>query len=200
MHANPLRWALLGVAAALLLLYSVAAAAQEASSAALPGDSLYQIELPLTDQTGRQFAFASLRGRTQLVSMFYTSCRYVCPLIIDTLKHTEAALDEVQRARLGVVVVSFDPARDDVEALASVAAKRRLDAARWHLARTDEDHVRTLAAALDIQYRRLDDGEFNHASRVILLDRDGRVLASTGKLGEADPAFVEAVRKALAAP
>ena len=52
MHANPLRWALLGVAAALLLLYSVAAAAQEASSAALPGDSLYQIELPLTDQTG----------------------------------------------------------------------------------------------------------------------------------------------------
>jgi len=200
MHANPLRWALLGVAAALLLLYSVAAAAQEASSAALPGDSLYQIELPLTDQTGRQFAFASLRGRTQLVSMFYTSCRYVCPLIIDTLKHTEAALDEVQRARLGVVVVSFDPARDDVEALASVAVKRRLDAARWHLARTDEDHVRTLAAALDIQYRRLDDGEFNHASRVILLDRDGRVLASTGKLGEADPAFVEAVRKALAAP
>ena len=70
-----------------LLLYSaVAAAAQEASSAALPGDSLYQIELPLTDQTGRQFAFASLRGRAQLVSMFYTSRRYVCPLIIDTLK------------------------------------------------------------------------------------------------------------------
>ena len=163
----------------------------------LPGDSLYQLDLPLTDQTGATFPFVTLRGRLQLVSMFYTSCRYVCPLIIDTLKKTEATLSDAQRAQLGVVVVSFDPARDDVAALSVVAEKRHLDAARWHLVRADESHVRLLAAALDIQYRRLDDGEFNHASRVILLDRDGRRIASTGKLGEVDPVFIAALKAAI---
>jgi len=172
---------------------SVRVAAQEV----LPGDSLYQLDLPLTDQTGATFPFVTLRGRLQLVSMFYTSCRYVCPLIIDTLKKTEATLSDAQRAQLGVVVVSFDPARDDVAALSVVAEKRHLDAARWHLVRADENHVRLLAAALDIQYRRLDDGEFNHASRVILLDRDGRRIASTGKLGEVDPVFIAALKAAI---
>jgi len=178
------------IAAAICLSLCLVAQAA-AAEPALSGDSLYQLELPLTDQTGATFSFVALRGRPQLVSMFYTSCRYVCPLIIDTLKKTEATLSDAQRARLGVVVVSFDPARDDVAALSVVAEKRHLDASRWHLVRTDESDVRLLAAALDIQYRRLDDGEFNHASRdgefnhasrVVLPDRDGRSLAS-GKAG-----------------
>jgi protein SCO1/2 len=57
--------------------------------------------------------------------------------------------------------------------------------------------VRELAAALNIQYRRLVDGEFNHASFVSLLDAQGRMVKQTGKLGTADPEFVAALQGLL---
>jgi len=59
--------------------------------------------------------------------------------------------------------------------------------------------VRKLAAVLGIQYRQLDDGEFNHSSALILLDGEGRISARTERIGTIDPAFVEAITKALAA-
>ena len=44
----------------------------------LPRDSTYQLDAPMTDQSGRGTTLADRRGRVQLVSMFYTSCRYIC--------------------------------------------------------------------------------------------------------------------------
>src|SRR5690606_32635960 len=83
--------------------------------------------------------------------------------------------------------------------LAEVARKRRMDTSRWTLAQPRPEDLRKLAAVLDVQYRKLPDGEFNHSSVISLLDREGRVLARTSKLGGApDPEFVAAVRRALA--
>lgn len=183
----------------LALLVATGTAGAE-PAADLPGNSLYQLDLPLTDQTGRTFAFGELRGRPQLVAMFYTSCRYVCPLIIDTAKAVEHALPEDLRPRLQVLLVSIDPERDDVAALAAVAKRRSLDGARWRLVRTDAAHVRELAAALGIQYRRLVDGEFNHASVLTLLDADGRIVRQSRTLGSADPDFVAAFAPVLRTP
>ncbi|MBW8368995.1 MAG: SCO family protein, partial [Arenimonas sp.] len=93
----------------------------------------------------------------------------------------------------------MDPARDDTAALASVARKRKLDPARWALARTDAANVRSVAALLGVRYRALAEGEFNHTSALVLLDHQGRVLARTERLGPVpDPAFLAAVKAALA--
>lgn len=170
-------------------------------AAALPGDSVYLLADRFTDQAGRDFALADRRGRPQLVAMFYTSCGYVCPLIVDSAKGVEHALTDAERAGLDLLLVSIDPARDDVAALRGVAERRKLDPARWTLARTGEAGVRRLAAVLGVRYRALADGEFNHTSSLVLLDRDGRKLAATAQLGAVpDPAFLAAVRAALATP
>lgn len=186
--------ALLGLAATAL------PAAAATPAAALPGDSAYRLADTYTDQAGSGFTLADGRGRVRLVAMFYTSCRYVCPLIIDSAKGVERGLTPAERARLGVLLVSLDPSRDDVAALRTVFDKRRLDPARWTLARTEASGVRKLAAVLGVRYRALADGEFNHTSALVLLDRDGRVLARTEKLGGVpDPAFLAAVKAALVA-
>lgn len=187
--------------ATLLGLAATAPPAAAASpAAALPGDSAYRLADAYTDQSGRDFQLADGRGRVRLVAMFYTSCRYVCPLIIDSAKGVEHALTPAERARLGVLLVSLDPARDDVAALRTVFDKRRLDPARWTLARTEAPGVRKLAAVLGVRYRALADGEFNHTSALVLLDREGRMLARTEKLGSVpDPVFLAAVKAALAA-
>ena len=182
---------------ALLLLMLASCLPAFAATPPLPGDSVYQLDLALADQDGAQARLATLRGKVRIVSMFYASCPYICPMIVDTIKRTERALDDGQRARLGVTLFTLDPERDTSEALKQVARERKLDETRWRLARTDPDQVRKLAAVLGIQYRQLENREFNHSSALILLDADGRVLARSSKIGEPDPEFVAAVRKAL---
>lgn len=192
---------LIAIALAMLLPFAAADARGPASaSAPLPADSIYQLDARMTDQSGKATSLAARRGRVQLVSMFYTSCRYICPLIIDSGQAIEKKLTPAEKARLGITLVSMDPKRDDPAALMRVATRRKLDLARWVLLRPQAGDVRAIAGVLGIRYRELADGEFNHSSAMVLLDAQGRELARTEKLGSVpDPAFVAAVRKALAA-
>ncbi len=166
-------------------------------AAELPGDSVYQLQVPMVDQDGKNFDFASLRGEPRLITMFYTSCPYMCPLIIDTARMTERELDAKQRAKLFVLMASFDAKRDDPAALKAQAEKRKINTGRWTLARTDAANVRKLAAILGIQYRQLDDGEFNHTSVLILLDAEGRIAARSEIMGKIDPEFITAIKAVL---
>jgi len=164
----------------------------------LPRDSVYQSTARLTDDHSKQFAWSSKRGQPQIVSMFYTSCKFTCPLIIDSAKTIESSLTADDRARLGITMISFDPSRDTPQALARVRADHDLDSVRWTLARPAPQDVRAIAALLNIRYRALADGDFNHTSALVLLDADGRVVARTERIGGApDPAFVAAVRQTL---
>ncbi len=164
----------------------------------LPADSLYQLTLPLTDQDGRTADWRTRRGKPQLVAMFYTSCKFICPLIVDSGKAIERQLDAKQQKKLGILLISMDPKRDDPKALKTVVDQRKLDTTRWTLASPRRDDVRTVAGLLGIRYRLLADGEFNHSSALILLDANGRILARTEKMGsQPDPEFVAAVKKAL---
>ena len=164
----------------------------------LPADSLYQMTLPLTDQDGRTADWGTRRGKPQLVAMFYTSCKFICPLIVDSGKAIERQLDAKQQQRLGILLISMDPKRDDPKALKNIVDKRKLETARWTLASPRQDDVRVVAGLLGIRYRLLADGEFNHSSALILLDANGRIIARTEKMGsQPDPEFVAAVKKAL---
>jgi protein SCO1/2 len=69
--------------------------------------------LRLTDQDGRPFDLASLRGRPVFVYFGYTHCPDVCPTTLADLRAgiKEAGVDA------GVVFVTIDPARDDAAAM-----------------------------------------------------------------------------------
>ena len=190
---RPLR----GIAAVALLGFATVAGAAKPAPA-LPGDSIYQLPLPLTDSNGQTRDWRTLRGKPHLVSMFYTSCQYICPLIVESGKAVERQLTPAQQKKLGVVLISMDPARDDPAALKKVAEQRKLDTTRWTLASPPAGEVRAVAGVLGIRYRLLADGEFNHSSALILVDANGRILARTEKIGsKPDPEFVAAVRKAV---
>jgi len=171
------------------------------ASKPLPRDSVYQLPVQLTDQDGKRFEWSTRRGKVQLVSMFYTSCQYICPLIVESGKAVERQLAPAQRERVGILLVSMDPKRDTPTALMSVVNQRKLDRARWTLASPASNDVREIAGVLGIRYRALADGEFNHTSALVLLDGDGRILARTEQMGsKPDPEFIAAVRRATAKP
>jgi protein SCO1/2 len=164
--------------------------------AATPGDSVYQLQAPLEDQAGATTTLDRYRGAPVIVSMFYGSCPHVCPMLISTIQRYERELPEAQRSRLRVLMVSIDPQRDTPAHLTEVAGRHRVDLQRWTLARTDAASVRKLAAVLNVQYRALPDGEFNHSTVITLLDAEGRPLRATSSMLRPDADFGAALRAA----
>lgn len=160
-----------------------------------PPASIYNFDASLTNQSGAAHALDVYRGRPVLITMFYGSCPMACPLLIDTLKSIERSVPSPRQRNLRVLMISIDPQHDTPEALRKLAQERRIDVSRWTLARTDEKTVRKLAALLDIQYRPLPDGGYNHSSIVTLLSPDGEILVRSSVLGKPDDALIAALRE-----
>jgi protein SCO1 len=170
-----------------------------AQAAPLPRDSIYALDAPLIDQSGHALQLADKRGRAQVVVMFYTSCSFICPTIIDTVQDLDRKLQPDERQRLGVLMISLDPQRDGPAALKATADKRQLDTSRWTLAQPRPQDLRAIAGVLGVRYRPLAGGEVNHTGVLVLLDADGRIVARSAKTsGAVEPQFLKQVRSAVA--
>jgi protein SCO1/2 len=177
---------------ALLFVQSLALAQKP-----LPAESLYHLQATLTNQAGQSQSLAIYRGSPVLVTMFYGSCPAACPLLIDTVRSVEASLSPAQKSQLRVLLISIDPDRDTPATLSELARTRRLDLSRWTVACAEASTVRKIAATLNVQYRKLPNGEFNHSSVITLLTAEGEIVKQTSTLGSADPELVTAIGRTL---
>jgi protein SCO1/2 len=168
-----------------------------AAQAVTPPSSIYNLEVQLQDQSGALQGLDLYRGRPVLVTMFYGSCPMTCPLLIDTLRTIERSVPPEHRAELRVLLISIDPAHDTPSALRDLAERRHIDGSRWTLASTDDKSVRKIAALLNVQYRALPTGGYNHSSVVTLLDPTGEIVAQSSVLGRADEAMLDAIRGSI---
>ena len=53
--------------------------------------------------------------------------------------------------------------------------------------------MRRIAAVLNVQYRQLPDGGFNHSSVITLLSAQGEIVAQSTVLAKADSSLLEAL-------
>ncbi len=163
------------------------------AAAAMPGDSLYQLPVHFETAAGEHLLLSQYRGQPIVVTMFYGTCKSVCPLLAQSINATAAALPAGMRDKVHFVMVTLDPARDSMAELSRFATQHKLASPQIEVVRTDDEGVRLLAAALGIRYRQLPDGNFNHTSLLTALDADGVPKARTEKLALADVVFVEQV-------
>ena len=170
-----------------------------AAPSPLPGDSVYLLEGAFTDQDGRALTLAALRGRPRVVAMVFTHCAYACPRLTSDLQALEASLSPAAREATGFVLASFDHERDLPPRLAAYARERALAPGRWTLLHAGPDVVRELAAVLGVRYARQPSGAYGHSNRYVVLDADGRIVATVDGL-EADPAPAREALERLAAP
>ena len=187
---NWLRGAMIGALAYVSML-SVGGAAD------VPTDSLYQLHATLATQKGTSAGFDLYQGHPTVISMFYGSCPSYCPMLITAVQVYESHLDEASRARLRVLLVSFDAAHDTPTRLAELSSLHRADPERWTFASAKEPDARRIASLLGFHYRKLADGSFDHTQVVTLVDSEGRVAASTTKL-IGDSAFEAKLRATTA--
>ena len=105
--------------------------------------------------------------------------------------------NDEELADLRVITISIDPERDTPEKLLETMERHSVDAGRWSMVRPEPGDLRTIAGIFGVRYKQLPDGEFNHTTRIILLDRDGVQVASTEQLGRHDPVFLQAIEESL---
>lgn len=161
-----------------------------------PDDSVYQLQVALTDQQGQPLALDRYAGQPTIVSMFYGSCPHVCPMLIASVLRLEQALPASARGRMRVLFVSVDPS-DDPARLTGLVVRHGIDGKRWTLASASADDVRLVAAALGVRYVQLPDKSFSHSTILTLLDGKGRIVRRTESFTDPEPEFRDALQQAL---
>ncbi len=137
--------------------------------------SLYQLDAAFTADDGRPFRLGALRGRPVVLTMFFASCGYACPLLAADMQAIREKLPAAVRERTAFVLVSFDPERDTPAALQRYRQTRQLDG-QWTLLHGSDDAVRELAALLGVKYRREPGGMFAHSNLITILNPEGEIV------------------------
>jgi len=164
-------------------------------AASFTDQSIYQIDSTWTTDAGNPIKLAALRGRIQIVAMFFAHCEYACPVIINDMKRIKAALPETVRARVGFTLVSFDSERDTPEALNAFRNNRELHPTRWTLLRGQPDDVLELAAVLGVKFKKDARGQFAHSNLITVLNPAGEIVHQQVGLNQSVEETVRIVRQ-----
>ncbi len=146
--------------------------------------SLYEHPLQGKNQEAQKFDLASLQGKYVLLSFFYASCNYSCPLLLEALKKFDAQLNIHAKENSKIALISFDPKGDTPEKLKEKFLQNKLDALRWIFINLSENQLREITAILDVKYRRMQD-QINHSTVFIVLDPQGKIIAREEGLANA---------------
>lgn len=130
----------------------------------------------LRDRQGRSVRLSDYRGKPLIVSLIYTSCVHVCPLITQTLsKAVQVAQDGLGADSFAVVSIGFDVARDTPAAMAQFARAQGVDKVpQWEFLSADADTIWRLSRDLGFIYS-ASSNDFDHLTQTTLIDPSGKV-------------------------
>jgi protein SCO1 len=179
---------------------SATASTGGASSASPPGltdKSLYQLDSIWNSADGGKLKLAELKGKPQVVTMFFARCELACPVLIHDMKRIEAALPSELCGKVGFVLVSFDSERDTPEVLRDYRERQELSAAAWTLLQGKPDDVLELGALLGIKFKKDARGQFAHSNVITVLNPAGEIVYQLNGLNlDVSPA-ISAIKKTI---
>jgi protein SCO1 len=199
--------ALLLFAVTILVLPSVAARAGEQDAAVDPGDKSAALrysqaaigrqvgDLSFTNSLNRKVTLADYRGKPLVVSLIYTGCADICPVVSETLADAvEVAREAIGDDSFRVVTVGFDARHDTPARMRAFARSHGLDMANWEFLSTDGDTVDRLAEDIGFVFFPSPKG-FDHMSQTTVLDSEGRVYRQIYGASFETPLLVEPLKQ-----
>ena len=158
--------------------------------------SLYQIEGSWTNDFGKVVRLSSLRGKPQVISMFFSTCQFTCPVLVNDLKRIEAAFPPAERINVGFTLVTFDTVQDTPGVLNAFRETHGLGQ-NWTLLCGGADEVTELAAALGIKFKKDARGQFAHSNMITVLNSQGEIVRQIPGLNRDPSTAVDGVRENL---
>jgi len=149
----------------------------------LTDKSIYQLDANWTNDNDQSVKLVSLKGRPQVVAMFFANCTYACPLLVYQMQQLEASLPASLRTNVDFLLVSFDTERDTPTALHEYRKQHELGA-NWTLLNGDSSDVLDLAALLGVKYKKDAQGQYMHSNVITVLNADGEIAYQQSGLGQ----------------
>ena len=167
-------------------------AALEISQAAV-GRSLG--EFTFRDAADQPFDLQGLHGKPLVVSLIYTSCHHVCPLITQNIaEKVDIAREALGEDAFSVVTIGFDWQVDTPERMRMYASGKGIDDSRWHFLSGDADSVRAISNSVGFQYFPSAKG-FDHLSQTTIVDAEGKIYRQVYGADFETQAFVEPLKE-----
>ena len=155
---------------------------------------------PLGDYTfrntdGQPFDLGSLRGKPLVVSMIYTSCHRICPVITRNVQETiEIAREALGDESFSVITVGFDWRVDTPERMRQYGRQFGIDDPDWHFLSGDDASIDALADNVGFQFYASPKG-FDHLSQTTVVDADGVIYRQVYGEDFGPPALVEPLKE-----
>ena len=100
-------------------------------------------DIPLFDQDGKSLSLASLKGKTVVLTDFFTSCDMICPLTTVNMRDIANTVDRShQSSKVVVLEITVDPDRDSVSRLK--AYQHLYGSSNWTLATGTSANIKKL--------------------------------------------------------
>ena len=157
--------------------------------------SLYSLDSVWTSDVGREVKLEVLRGRPQVIALFFTKCEHSCPLIVANMKEIDKALPPSVRGKVDFLLVSIDPERDTPEALRAYRARHELPTERWTLLRGSPEATRALAQMVGFVYQPGSPTQYAHSLLISILSPSGEIVYQHAGLGRPPNEAVETLVK-----
>jgi len=147
------------------------------------------------DTLGQPFHLQQLAGKPLVVSLIYTSCHHVCPLITRNLEKTVAvARDALGDDAFSVVTIGFDWPIDTPEQMRVYATSRGIDQRNWYFLSGDAASIEAITRDLGFHYAASAKG-YDHLSQTSIVDHNGRVYRQVYGQDFDAPALVEPLKE-----
>ena len=148
-----------------------------------------------TDRLHRSVRMADFRGKPLIVSLIYTGCADICPMVSETLSDAiEVARDALGEDSFRIVTVGFDARNDTPERMRAFARAHGLAREDWRFLSADADTVDRLATDLGFLFFASPKG-FDHLSQTTVVDAEGRVYRQIYGAGFETPQLVEPLKQ-----
>lgn len=139
-------------------------------------NSIYNLNSVWKNEFNTSIKLSSFKGKKVILTMFFASCTYACPLLVNDMKRVEAELSEKEKHDVIFVLVSIDPENDTPAILKDYSSVHKLETKRWELLNGSEDEIRELAALLGFKYERATNGGFSHSNIITVLNANGEII------------------------
>lgn len=193
------------LALAWLLLSPLSASAASSADAPYDADAALTLsqaaigktlaDLELTDAQGKRVRLADYRGKPVLLSMIFTSCYHVCPVLT---RHLATAVDAAREA-LGddsfqVLTIGFDSANDSPDAMRVFAREQSISDPHWAFLSASQQTRDQLVDNIGFVYFPSPRG-FDHINQVTVVDRDGVIYRQVYGAAFELPSLVEPLKE-----
>jgi protein SCO1/2 len=184
-----------------LVLVALTGAAQEydkdsalAVSQAAIGTHLQDYRL--RDVRGQAFELGQLAGRPLVISMIYTSCHHICPMITRNLaRNVDVAREALGEDAFSVVTVGFDWKVDSPERMRQFAGEQGVSGIDdWHFLASDASTIDSLSDNLGFQFFPSAKG-FDHLVQTTIIDRNGTIYRQLYGVDIDTRVFVEPLKE-----